>query len=433
MIDNQEFLTWLANQQKQIKIKCKGAGSLKLEEFQIIQGNLKEITDSNLIKLIKSIIELGFIAPIFIWNKEILDGSHRLKALFFLEGQGFPIPEIPVVYITAKNKIEAKKILLVISSHYADWNMEEVSEWIMQIGDGISDIIRIQDYTISDDTEIKQDENINETNQDDEISEEVENITQVGDVWQLGRHKVLCGDSTILKDLQNLFGNTRANMLLTDPPYNRDYTGKTKDKLKIQNDIFTDSDFLIFLVNAFSNAKCNMNEAAAFYIFHADLEGLNFRLACKNSGLTVRQCLIWNKNSLVIGHQDYQWKHEPILYGWKEGSAHNWYNDRKQVTVIDHQRPSKSENHPTMKPVDLLIYFIMNSSKTNDIILDSFLGSGSTLIACEKTNRVCYGIEIDCHYCDIIIARYTKWCISNNKIPIIKHNNKDFDYSIFKA
>lgn len=196
----------------------------------------------------------------------------------------------------------------------------------------------------------------------------------------------------------------KADLVVTDPPYN--VAVKNSQGMTIQNDNMDDGDFLNFLTEAFKRMLENMNDGASFYIFYADLEGLNFRLALKNAGFTLRQNLIWNKSSLVMGRQDYQWKHEPCLYGWKDGASHNWYSDRCQTTVMEFAKPNKNGEHPTMKPVELIAYQIKNSSKENDIVLDLFGGSGTTLIACEQTKRRCYTMELDPKYCDVIIKRW---------------------------
>lgn len=198
----------------------------------------------------------------------------------------------------------------------------------------------------------------------------------------------------------------QADLYLTDPPYNVDYTGKTKDALKIENDKMDDSNFRQFLIDAFRCADENMRKGAVFYIWHADSEGYNFRGACHDIGWKVRECLVWNKNSMVLGRQDYQWKHEPCLYGWKDGASHLWASDRKQVTVFDFNRPSRNGLHPTMKPIEMLVYQISNNTHEGDIVLDSFGGSGSTLIACEQINRKCYMCELDPKYVDVIIERW---------------------------
>ena len=200
----------------------------------------------------------------------------------------------------------------------------------------------------------------------------------------------------------------QADLLITDPPYNVDYTGKTKDALKIQNDQMDNDSFRQFLRDAFSNADMVMRPGAAFYIWHADSEGYNFRGACFDIGWKVRECLIWNKNSMVLGRQDYNWKHEPCLYGWKEGAGHLWASDRKQTTVLDFNRPSRSELHPTMKPLELFTYQINNNTHKGDSVLDIFGGSGTTLIACEGIKRKCYTCELDPKYIDVIIGRWEK-------------------------
>jgi DNA modification methylase len=241
---------------------------------------------------------------------------------------------------------------------------------------------------------------------EDAVPEDVEPRVKLGELWQLGNHRLLCGDATNNNDIEILFEDKKADLYLTDPPYNVDYVGKTKDALKIQNDKFSDDKFNNFLTDAFISSATKIKAGGSFYIFHADSEGYNFRSACKKANFNTRKCLIWSKNSMVMGRQDYHWQHEPILYGWMEGGSHSWYSDRKQTTILNFARPTKSKEHPTMKPVDIIEYLIKNSSKQEDIILDTFLGSGSTLIACEKTNRSCYGLELDPKYCDVIIKRW---------------------------
>ena len=231
-------------------------------------------------------------------------------------------------------------------------------------------------------------------------------ITNPGDLWLLGEHRLLCGDSTKAEDVSRLMAGQTADLLLTDPPYNVDYTGKTKDALKVKNDAMEDGAFRQFLVSAFQAAFDAMKPGASFYVFHADSEGFNFRGAINDCGETVRQCLIWVKQTLVMGRQDYQWQHEPCLYGWKEGAAHSWYADRKQTTLLKFDRPTRSSEHPTMKPVEMVAYLMGNSSKAKSIVLDLFLGSGTTLIASEQMGRVCYGMELDPAYCDVVVQRW---------------------------
>ncbi len=240
----------------------------------------------------------------------------------------------------------------------------------------------------------------------DEVPEEVETRCKPGDLWILGNHRLLCGDSTKADDVERLMDGKLADLYLTDPPYNVAYVGKTKDALTIQNDQMKDDKFREFLKDVFCNAFKSMKDGASFYVWHADSEGYNFRGAVRDNQQLVRQCLIWSKSSMVMGRQDYHWKHEPCLYGWKEGAAHNWFTDRKQTTVLEFDRPNRSEEHPTMKPVELFEYQIGNSCPPKGIVLDTFLGSGTSIIASEKLGMTCYGLELDPHYCDVIIQRW---------------------------
>jgi len=237
----------------------------------------------------------------------------------------------------------------------------------------------------------------------------VEPVTRRGDVYQLGKHKLICGDSTVLDDVQKLMGNDKADMVWTDPPYNVAYEGKTKDALKIQNDEMSAENFYQFLYDAYSNMLMFTKAGGAIYVAHADSEGMNFRKALIDSGWLLKQCLIWVKQALVMGRQDYHWKHEPILYGWAPGASHNWYSDRKQTTVLEFNRPARNAEHPTMKPIDLIEYCLNNSCSSGGLVLDLFGGSGSTLIACEKTGRRASLVELDPKYCDVIIARWEKY------------------------
>lgn len=279
-------------------------------------------------------------------------------------------------------------------------NIEEVSEQFGIVpGDWISD------WDAQAEQEVEEDEA-------PEVDESEPAKSELGKVYQLGNHRLMCGDSTDKECVDKLMDGQKADLILTDPPYNVDYEGGTG--LKIQNDKMEDTKFHDFLVNAFLCMDMAAKMGAAFYIWHADSEGYNFRSACKEVGWQVRECLIWNKNSLVLGRQDYQWKHEPCLYGWKDG-AHQWYADRKQTTVIDFDRPSKSEEHPTMKPVGLFGYQIKNSSKSGDIVLDLFGGSGTTVVACEQLGRCGYLMELDPKYCDVIRKRYWKLTHDGNE------------------
>ena len=255
----------------------------------------------------------------------------------------------------------------------------------------------------------------------DEVPESPETPTvQFGEVWKLGNHKLLCGDATDLNQLQPLMENELADLWLTDPPYNVNYEGKTAEKLKIQNDQFANEEFREFLAAAYTTAYNYLNNGASFYIWHADSEGYNFRAAAKDANLQIKQCLIWVKSSMVMGRQDYHWQHEPCLYGWKKGASHFWNADRKQTTVLKFDRPNRNKEHPTMKPVDLFQYQMSNSSKPNHIILDTFGGSGTTLIAAERIQRQARLVELDPRYCDVIIKRWENF--TGNKAKRVVFN-----------
>ena len=230
--------------------------------------------------------------------------------------------------------------------------------------------------------------------------------TVPGDIWVMGKHRLLCGDSTSVSDLEKLTEGQLVDMWLTDPPYNVAYEGGTKEKLTIKNDEMGDDQFRQFLRDAYTAADMVMKPGAVFYIWHADSEGYNFRGAARDAGWTVRQCLIWKKSSLVMGRQDYHWKHEPCLYGWKEGASHLWAADRKQTTILEFEKPTRNGEHPTMKPVALFEYQLLNNTKGGDQVLDSFGGSGTTLIAAEKNGRVARIMELDPKYCDVIVKRW---------------------------
>lgn len=244
------------------------------------------------------------------------------------------------------------------------------------------------------------------TDEDDAPPVPQEPKTKPGDIYQLGKHRLMCGDSTSIDDLERLCDGQAVDLWLTDPPYNVAYEGGTKEKLTIKNDSMGDDQFRQFLRDAYTAADAVMKAGAVFYIWHADSEGYNVRGAAKDASWNVRQCLIWKKSSLVLGRQDYQWQHEPCLYGWKEGAAHLWAADRKQTTILEFDKPNRNGEHPTMKPVGLFEYQMLNNTKGGDIVLDSFGGSGTTLIAAEKNGRVARLMELDPKYCDVIVKRW---------------------------
>jgi site-specific DNA-methyltransferase (adenine-specific) len=354
-------------------------------------------------KVASSIKEFGWQQPIVVDEQNVIVVGHtRYQA-----AQKLGLKEVPthIAKGLTESQIKAYRLLDNRANQDALWDDEMLKIEIKGLEELNADL-NLTGFTADELNKLLFEENKGLTDEDEipELSEET--VCKLGDIWQLGKHKLICEDSTKLENLQKLCGDQKADLYLTDPPYNVSYEGKTKEKLTIQNDKQTDDNFILFLSKAFVSADNYLKMGGSFYIWHSDSEGLNFRLACLEAKWKLRQTLIWSKNSMVMGRQDYQWQHEPCLYGWKEGSSHSWYSDRKQTTIINHDRPTQSKLHPTMKPVSLIEYLIKNSSKQEDIILDSFLGSGSTLIACEKQSRICYGLELDPRYADVIINRW---------------------------
>lgn len=248
-------------------------------------------------------------------------------------------------------------------------------------------------------------------------------MAKAGDIWLLGEHRVICGDATLPETYIQLMDGKKANLVLTDPPYNVDVE-ETAGKIK--NDNMPDDKFYQFLFSAFVNMEQNMERDASIYVFHADTQGLNFRKAFKDAGFYLSGCCIWKKNALVLGRSPYQWQHEPCLFGWKLNGKHQWYSDRKQTTIWEYDRPKASKEHPTMKPVALMAYPIQNSSMSHCIVLDPFLGSGSTLMACQQTDRICYGIELDEKFVDVIVKRYISEC--GDEGVFVLHENEKIPY-----
>ncbi|MCI8655482.1 MAG: DNA modification methylase [Clostridia bacterium] len=354
-------------------------------------------------KIKRSITEFGFVNPLII-NKDmtVIGGHQRLKVLQEL---GYTSVECVIVDLDKQNE---KALNIALNKISGDWDTEKLESLLQELqledfdvsltGFGSDEV----DDILSDLVETKEDD----FDVDQAVNEIEEPVTKVGDIWILGRHRLMCGDSTQKEDVMRLMNNLDADMILTDPPYNVDYEGKTQDALKIVNDKMDNNEFYNFLHIAFKNLYDFTKEGGCIYVFHADTEGLNFRNAFINAGFKLAECLIWVKNTFVMGRQDYQWKHEPILYGWKEGAAHYFINDRTQSTILEFDKPTRNAEHPTMKPIDLLVRLIKNSSKENNIILDLFGGSGSTLIAAEQTNRISYLMELDPKYCDVIVKRW---------------------------
>ena len=350
-----------------------------------------------------SIKEFGFQQPIVVDKDMVVIAGHtRLKAAKKLK-----LKEVPVVIADnlTEEQVKAYRLADNKTAEKAEWDFDLLTDELLSLQELDFDMEQFGfDFDFSEDEEAVEDDNW-------EADVPEEPISKRGDIWVLGRHRLMCGDSTDAADVALLMDGNKADMLLTDPPYNVDYTGKASEleTRKIENDKMEDSAFQDFLTSAFENAAENMKAGGVFYIWHADSEGLNFRVACKKAGFQVRQCLIWNKNAMVMGRQDYQWKHEPCLYGWQDGASHLWASDRKQTTVLDFEKPQKNNLHPTMKPIKLFDYQIKNNTKGDDIVLDLFGGSGTTIMAAEQNGRRGFVMEYDPKFVDVIVDRWEQF------------------------
>lgn len=349
-----------------------------------------------------SIERFGFRNPILVDGDGVIIEGHTRRLAAIRLG----MEEVPVVYATdlAPDEVDALRVVDNKTAELADWDMDKLAEEMAKLPD-----FDFGDFGFDMGDFLHTGTGGGMTDADDvpdvDAAEPVR--SRRGEVYELGAHRLLCGDSTSVEDVRIVCADGEADLWLTDPPYNVDYHGS--DGATIMNDSMSDGKFREFLRAAFANAERAMKPGASAYIFHADSEGYNFRGACHDVGLRVRQCLVWKKDSLVLGRQDYQWIHEPCLYLWKEGAGHQWYADRKQTTVLEFDKPKRSDLHPTMKPVALVEYLMCNSSKKGDVVLETFGGSGTTLIAAEQAGRVCRCIELDPHYCDVIRRRWAEY------------------------
>ena len=385
--------------------------------------NARTHSEAQVSQIAASIREFGFLSPILVAeDNTILAGHGRLAAALKLG-----LKKVPCVkenhltetqkraYIIADNKLSLNagwdsELLAVELSELegADFNLE-----LLGFDEAELSSIFDADKDVSDD--------------DFDVEKELEEpcFSKTGDIWTLGRHRVICGDATKLETYKTLLENTKVNLVVTDPPYNVNYEGSAG---KIKNDNMEDDKFYQFLFNSFVNMEQAMADDASIYVFHADTEGLNFRKAFQDAGFYLSGCCIWKKPSLVLGRSPYQWQHEPCLYGWKKKGKHKWYAGRKETSVWEFEKPKKNADHPTMKPIALLAYPIKNSSMTNSLVLDPFAGSGSTLIACEQTGRICYAIELDEKYCDVIVKRYIEQ-IGNDKSVKVLRGGKEYSFT----
>lgn len=401
----------------------------KIKDLKEHDKNPRKITKEQMEKLKDSIKSFNYVETVVVnLDNTILAGHMRIRALKAL-GRGKEEIEVKVPNRQLAPK-EAEEYLIRSNKNTGEWDWDRLAnEWEAK------DLFA-WGFT-EDELEVPDPENIEAI--DDGYEEEVsdEPKTKPGDIYQLGRHRLICGSATLHGDIEKVLDSELIDLVITDPPYNVAYKGGTKDQLTIKNDNLSSEEFEALLRDFYVNAFIFMKEGAGIYVFHADSEGEKFRRFFREANLKMTQCLIWLKNSFVLGRQDYQWQHEPVLfggkeytdhdpvlYGWKEGEKHRWYSNRKQTTLLKFDRPQRNAEHPTMKPIPLIGYLINNSSKKNDLVFDFFLGSGSTLIAAEQLNRRCFGCELDPKYCDVIVDRYRKYKLQRNEPCEIKLNGE---------
>lgn len=375
---------------------------MKIEEIKIdhltpYKLNAKKHPQEQIDGIAESIRRFGFTQPIVIDSKNVIIIGHGRHEAAKKVG----LKTVPCVKIEGLSDKEIRALRLIDNRiAETEWDQELLKIEFEDLD------FNFEDFNIDFDADVSTESTEGLTDPDEVPETPKEPKTKLGEIYKLGDHRLMCGDSTNSSDVQKLMGGGMADLLLTDPPYNVAYEGKTEDALTIKNDSMSDGDFRKFLQDVYRAANAVMRPGAAFYVWHADSEGYNFRGAAKDVGWTVRQCLIWAKNSLVLGRQDYHWRHEPCLYGWKDGAAHYWGSDRSQTTLLEFNRPTRNGEHPTMKPVDMFRYQIENSSRPRDAVLDLFGGSGTTMIACEQAGRHAYLMELDPKYCDVIIKRW---------------------------
>lgn len=368
--------------------------------------NARTHSKEQIAQLRASLREFGFVSPAVIDSKyNILVGHGRVQAA---REEGYTT--VPCVF--AENLTDAQKRAYILADNQlalgAGWDEEMLSVELSDLQDESFDLSLLG--FDSDELEKLMDDGSGKDveNDDFDLSAALEKASFVerGDIWTVGKHRLMCGDAILADDVNTLMGNKRANLIVTDPPYGVSF--KASDGLTIENDSLKGGEFYNFLLSAFKNMADHLEKGGAAYVFHADTEGLNFRKAFIDAGFHLAGVCIWVKNSLVLGRSDYQWQHEPILYGFLQNGKHPWYADRKQTTIWNYDKPKRNKNHPTSKPLNLLGYPIQNSSQENAVILDTFGGSGSTLMACEKLNRICYMMELDPKYASVILRRYVE-------------------------
>lgn len=379
--------------------------------------------DAEFEKLTRSLSEFGYVEPV-IWNKttgNVVGGHQRLTALKHL---GHTEVDCVVVEL---DEVREKALNVALNKISGDWDEAKLALVIadLDVADFDAELTGFDEAEIAsligslDETEI-QDDKFDLT-----AALEAAAFAKRGDIWTLGRHRLVCGDATDATDVANLMDGKLANLVLTDPPYNVAF--ESNSGLSIKNDKMADESFAKFLTDAFTLMAEHCEKGASAYIFHADTEGLNFRTAFKAAGFYLSGTCIWVKDSLVLGRSPYQWQHEPVLFGWLKGGKHAWYADRKQTTIWNFAKPKKNSDHPTSKPLDLLGYPISNSTQANAIVLDTFAGSGSTLMACEALGRIAYCMELDEKYASVILRRYAEHTGDAAGIKCIR-DGKEYSY-----
>lgn len=366
-------------------------------------------------KLKRSLEQFGYVEPV-IWNKTtgcIVGGHQRLKVLMDMG-----IDEVDCVVVELDLEKE-KALNIALNKISGDWDNDKLALLITDL-QGTDFDVSLTGFEPAELDALFKDSLKDGISEDDfDVEAELANSTfsKSGDLWQLGSHRLFCGDSTKSESYEILMAGKEANLVVTDPPYNVNYEGSAG---KIKNDNMDNSSFYQFLFDAFSNMEQVMSADSSIYVFHADTEGLNFRKAFADAGFYLSGTCIWKKQSLVLGRSPYQWQHEPCLFGWKKSGKHQWYSGRKETTIWEFDKPKKNGDHPTMKPVQLIAYPIMNSSMNNCIVLDPFGGSGSTLIASEQTGRICHMIELDEKFCDVIVKRYIEQVGSSSAVTVMR-------------
>jgi DNA modification methylase len=359
-----------------------------------------------------SIKEFGFKVPIVITKENVIIAGHtRLKASIKLG-----LLEVPCIIADdlSEDQIKAYRLADNKTAEFASWDFTKLEEELLNIN---MDMLQFGFE------ELENEVHVNATDDDFDVEEEMplEPYSKSGDIYLLGEHRLMCGDSTKESDVKQLIDGSNVDLVFTDPPYNVDYEGTAG---KIKNDKMEDNDFYLFLLDAFKNMYTSLKPGGVIYVCHADTEGLNFRSAFKNAGFKLAECLIWVKNSLVLGRQDYHWRHEPILYGWKEGAAHYFVDDRTQDTIWEYNKPKRNHEHPTMKPLELVGKAISNSSKSGELVLDLFGGSGSTLIASDQLERKSCLMELDEKFVDVIVQRYIRYKGSKDGCFLLRDGEK---------